>query len=47
MEKQEPEQLCGYGGKGKPLYELDRLVKMLERLNAEKRERKEREKKAG
>jgi len=47
MEKNEPEQACGGCGTGKPLYELRRLIDMLERQEAERKEREEREKKAG
>ena len=44
---QKTDELCGGGGAGKPLYELRRLIDMLERKEAEKKEREEREKKAG
>jgi hypothetical protein len=46
MKKHEPEQVCGCGGPGKPVYELRHLIAMLERQEQEKREREERKKKA-
>jgi hypothetical protein len=39
------DELCGSGGKGKPLYALRNLVAMLEREEAARKEREEREKK--
>jgi len=47
MMEQPRDDVCGCAGRGKPLNELRRLIEMLERQEARKKENEEREKKAG